>query len=418
MIGLALFLTGCGVATRVSTPIPMTETVIPIVETAVIPDAPTRRPTRTRSAPLEPVSVCAGQGQHSTFDSAFSLNGTLIYQNDDASGLFTLSGLPLQKQDLLPGSSQKNEILGLSPNGEWLAYHPIEPGGPGGLQQFRVVLLSADGKQTEQTLDLTQFQGELQAEHQFIGASGFSHWVNDALIYASFYSSNPSATASGAINDLPKFFNPFDGSWQANLLSLPDRFSSDPVGISPDLSRAFYDGKASFVLWDMENQQSIYEKPLKGSSPLAFIVWAADSSQVAYVNPLASAADYEVRLLLVSRDGVAYEPLSGQYPVPGLMVHSVDWSPDHRRLALLGSAEGMLSVLLYDTAQQKFMMQCPLQVAQKGIRPTIAWSPDGTQLAISDIQSPIIVFDLSSGKLVELPYKGNLIGWAENFSGK
>lgn len=363
------------------------------------------------SSPVsETVPFCRGSAKPILATNKSGVSGTIIYQNDNSTGLYTLGGTPLSTSQLLSDETQKNLIFGFSPDGKWLAYSPFSESMDAEFEQPSLILLSTVGEKVEHTLSTKDFDNELQVGHQFVGISGLSHWINANLIYVSFYSQNPNPNASGYISDLPKVVNPFSGEWNHQLLDLPERFSSTAVGISPDASRSLYFGNG-LSLWDYERKIQIWHDETQTTPSRALIFWSPDSSTVAYANLVDPTED---QLLLITREGKPGFILNRTFPVPGIKIRSISWSPDSHYLALAGLDGDNLNILIYDVSLEKYISQCPVAIIND-TWPSLIWSPESSHIAISQINSPIQILDVFSGDILELIQHGRVVGWSDKF---
>ncbi|HKJ38571.1 MAG TPA: hypothetical protein VJ972_07330 [Anaerolineales bacterium] len=404
-----VILVGCSVlnSSKTSTPSP---TVSQEVNTTP-PDVTSPSPVMTLVPASETVSVCPEKGKHVPVSSKSGISGTIIYQNDDSTGLYSIGGTPITSSQLLADETQQNVIFGFSPDGKWLAYSPFDTSSGAKFESFEVILLSADGEKIEHVLSTIEFEDELQVDHQLVGVSGISYWINSNMLYVTLYSQNPDPNTSGYISDLPKVFNPFDGEWNNQFLDLPDHVPSGGVGISPDMSRALYKEKG-FSLWDYDRKVQIWHEDSLISPFRTLISWSPDGSMAAYASLYDDFSDEPV--FVISRDGNFMPIMNKTIPVPGMIILNISWSPDSQYLALAGRDGENLIILVYDVASEKYISQCPVAKVN-GIFPSLVWSPDSSHIAISDIDSPLLVFDVLSGDILELAQHGRALGWSDKF---
>lgn len=357
------------------------------------------------------VPVCRENGKHNYTSDNSEISGTIIYQNFDSTGLYTLGGSPITSFQLLVDESQQNVVFGFSPDGEWLAYSPINANSVTNFEFLEIVLQSADGERVVQTLTTKDFDKELQVGHKLVGVSGYSYWINSELIYVTLYSQNPDPNTSGALSNLPKVLNPFDAEWSDRYLDLPGRLSSQVFGISPDGSRALYE-ENGLVLWDYLRNVQIWHNGSLISPYRALINWSPDSSIVAYASLFDPINNEPVSLITMNGE---YIPIVNKiFPTPGFSILSLSWSPNGKYLALAGRNEENLMIAIYDVTSKKYISQCPVGKLN-GMAPSLIWSPNSSFIAISDVDSPILVFDLVSESVLELVQYGRVLGWSDSF---
>ena len=406
---IVVLLFGCSTLNRskTSTPSPVihqeTNTMMPGVASSPL--------VATSTSSIETVPICQGKGKHILASSKSGIPGTIIYQNEDATGLYTIGGTPIIRSQLLADETQQNVVFGFSPDGQWLAYSPFNSSSDAKLELLEVILLSADGEKIVQELSITEFEDELQIGHQLVGVSGYSYWINAETIYVTFYSQNPDTRTSGYLSDLPKVLNPFSGEWNSQLLELPDRFLSGVVGISPDMSRALYKEKG-LSLWDYDRKTGIWQDDTLISPFRALILWSPDSSMAAFASLYDNFSEQSA--IIISKDGDIRLIMNKTFPVPGLRILNISWSPDSQYLALAVRDGENLSILVYNVSLGRYVSQCPI-AKSKGIWPPLIWSPDSSYIAISDIGSHILIFNTLSGDVLELSQNGIVLGWSDKF---
>jgi WD40 repeat protein len=328
-----------------------------------------------------------------------------------------VGGTPLVYSHLPVDEEQEFIAFGFSPDGEWFAFSPLESSSNGDpvFESPEIVLLSAQGERIEHTLSVEGFADELQVAHVLQGFSGYSHWINNAMIYAALYSMNPDPNTTRYINDLPKVVDPFAGVWRNDLLEgIPETSSSYPKGISPDLTRMLYVNGDGLFLRDLEKGVDIWQDNNLFAWFGALMFWSPDSQTVAYANLFASPEDRTV--VLISRDGTAQPIMGHTLPLSELLVEDLQWSPDGKYIAILvweGEATGE-SVIIYDSITQKYLSRCPIPRSDDR-RPHIIWSPDNKYLAYVGVDYPLIIMNIQSGELFELVDKARAVGWSDKF---
>lgn len=368
-------------------------------------------PAKTLSSTIETMTTCQGAKNHILASNESGIPGTIIYQNDDSTGLYTIGGTPLIGSQLLADENQQNVVFGFSPDGKWLAYSPFDTSSNTNFDELKVILLSADGEKIEHILSTIEFEDELQVGHQLVGVSGNSYWINAKMIYVTLYSQNPDPNTSGYISDLPKVLNPFDGEWNNQFLDLPGRSLSDVVGVSPDMSTALYQEKG-ISLWDYERKVQVLHDDSLIAPNRALISWSPDSSIAAYANLYDVTDDKPVSL--ITKDGDFKSILSKTMPLPEFKIRNISWAPNSQYLALAGLDGENLNILIYDLFSGIYIRQCPVAKLNDS-RPSLIWSPDSTHIAISQIDAPILILDAFSGDVLELTRYGRVLGWSDKF---
>jgi hypothetical protein len=232
---------GCSASNNFNAPTP-SSTNYKHINTAA-PDVASPSPFITTPSIVEAIPICQEGGKHNLASTKSGISGTIVYQNDDSTGLYTIGGTPITSSQLLANKTQQNVVFGFSPDGRWLAYSPFDTSSDVKFEQLEMILLSAGGEKIKHVLSTKEFEDELQVGHQLVGVSGYSYWVNEHMIYTTLYSQSSDPNTSGHLSDLPKVLRPFDGKWNHQFLDLPERFLSEVVGISPDNSRALYKKK-------------------------------------------------------------------------------------------------------------------------------------------------------------------------------
>jgi WD40 repeat protein len=414
----SLFLLSC--TTRIGVSPTITETAVYATstpkQTTVVEVTRIPAPASTNSNTTADIPMCPKSGVEIVPSDNFGIPGTLVFQKD-FHGLYTVGGSPLIYATLPIDENEQITSLGFSPDGQWLAFSPLEFSSNGEpiFKTAQVILLSANGERIEQTLSVEQFSNELQVAHVLQGFSGYSHWINNTTIYATLYSVNPDPNTTRYINDLPKVIDPFAGVWREDLLKgLPERSNAYAKGISPDLTRMLYLSGEGLFLKDLEKGIDIWHDKDLFAGFGALMFWSPDSKTVAYANLFDSPEDRTV--VLISRDGVAKTIMGNTVSLSELLVLNLQWSPDGRYLALLlwkGEGEE-LSVFIYDFEAEKYISQCPIaKYTSRG--PDLFWSPDNKYLAYGAFDYPLVIMNVQSGEIIRLTEKANAVGWSDEF---
>jgi len=374
-------------------------------------DGNSSSPTEKFSSVAEMVPMCQSKGKHTLASGDSGISGTIIFQNDHLTGLYTLGGTPITGSQILTNTTS-SVLFGFSPDGQWLAYSPFVPSENPDFEQFQIILLSADGQKIERKFSTKSFESNLQVGHRLLGISGLSYWINDDMIYLVLCSQNPDENTSGYIDHFPKVLDPFSGEWKNQYLNLPDRFLSDVVGISPDKSRALF-RENGFSLWNYNHANRIWRDETLMAPNESLIYWSPNSSLAAYAS-LYDDWSKNSTAGIITRNGDFTPILSPKSPVPGMIILNISWSPDSQYLALAGKDGEDLSLFIYDVSQRKFISQC--KVAKfSSTSPSLIWNPDSSRIAISQTDSPILIFDVPSGDILELAQHGWVSGWSDKF---
>lgn len=408
LVSLLIILIGCSSTKKNQE---STATIMPSESTkSTIIGTPVAVPTKEPAG--EEIPFCRGSGSHKLVTNEFQIAGTIVFQTDELRGLYTLGGSPITSEQVLPDNLQ-SIMIGFSPDGNWFAYTPFESGVTDGVDLFNLTLLSAEGKEQNQSLDLVQLEKYLQEGYRFMGNRIPSHWISNDLIYVTLYARNPEEISTAyRLGDFPRMLNPFTGSWENQLLDLPDYDFSSPIGISPDRSQALYAAMDGLSLWGYARGETIQKYSMLIPSLEGLSLWSPDGSKAAYVN---LRDDYsETTGVIIKKDG-SYLPLvNKEFPKAGLFIQYASWSPNSKLLALAVTEGEDLNLLIYDAISEHYVYQCIVSKAP-GFDPSLTWSPNSSQIAISSPVSPILLYDLPSGDIFELAQRGHVKGWSDKF---
>lgn len=364
----------------------------------------------------EMIPQCPLKGIPNNSDEDHHINDTLIYQKGFNQGLYSISGISLTSSSLPVSEKGQYLTFGFSPDGKWLAYSPIidkSSNGNIGINPT-IELLSDTKEKLTQNIDIFIFENELQVGHRVIGISGFSHWINNQFIYISLYSQNPDPNTTGKINNLPKVLDPFNGSWHNEFFEqLPNRYNTEAVGLSPDMTRALYVARSGIVLWDLIRGVVIWSDSTIITLNGALIRWSPDSSMAAYMNLFTPQELGQV--LIISHDGMRIQKIKDPISVlPDVHILSINWSPNSRYLGLIGRNGVNTNVLIYDSKTSQFIYRCPININEDLI-PQLIWSPDSLNVASSIYNSPLTILNIQTGEMVELVQDARAVGWSDRF---
>ncbi|MGH8444761.1 MAG: Tol-Pal system beta propeller repeat protein TolB [Solimonas sp.] len=183
------------------------------------------------------------------------------------------------------------------------------------------------------------------------------------------------------------------------------------------IGKVWDDGKGGFVvrfflLDSLSGKQIIaYDYPIKNASQARYAAhWIADkiyeqllgvpgyfNTKIAYVVAKGLGFQRTYQLVIADSDGE-----SPQYPINSReTIMSPSWSPDRKKIALVGYERGRSAIYLYSTENG----QITKLVSEKGINGSPAWSPDGTKMAFVlsfEINPDIYVMDLATKQRTRL----------------
>jgi WD40 repeat protein len=363
------------------------------------------------------IPVCPGNGVHLSPSEGFGFSSAIIYQIRGSNKLFAIGGNPLQSSAIPINAPNGFIFIGISPDGNWLAYYPKQYSQDEypTVKNPAIRLLSSDGTHKEIILNTDELKPLLQDEEQFVGFSTDTYWINNKLIYGTLLANNPDQQTTGSIDHLREIFDPFRGIWRGDLLdNLPQRDTSSSVGISPDLSRALYEGNNGLTLWDLENNKVIWNNldilPAYG----ALIYWAPNNSMAVY-SQLSEPPDQN-GVLLITRDGKVKSIYNSQSSSPNNLIYAISWSHDSRYIALIAEGDIGSDVILYiyDTENDKFISQCPITKTTE-LTPSLYWSPDDSFVACTGGDSSILIEVIKTGEVFEMVQNGVAYGWSDKF---
>lgn len=353
----------------------------------------------------------------------FGINGTLLFQDGEGMGLYTLGGTPYRQTRQLVDATQEAVVLGFSPSGHWLAYVTVQrvPERSPGMETPTMVLLSDTGERIERLIDLSAYQDVLKECCPFNDRFGvwYGYWLNDQLLYVEIHSSD--STASGMVSALPTIYDPFTETWYQWFEELPDRYEigavrikGHEIGLSPDLSRVLYPVRSGGItLRDIPDKREIWSDSGFELYKGEFIRWSQDSQHVALANFLIKPP--KTSLLIISREGNVLRIVNGTYPSAEFQLIGMNWSPDGRYLAIIGWSE-TTNLYLFDTYTSRYQYYCPMKVKNEWI-PYPIWSPDSAWIALSaNVDTPLYVMNVPTGKLYELLDNAIVKAWSGKFT--
>jgi WD40 repeat protein len=350
----------------------------------------------------------------------FNLPGVLAYYDANQIGFFATGGSPLENTQLPISGTISTNLVGFSPDGEWLAYTLISP---------TIGLLSSSGDVLEHVMDMEVLYSRIPDGAYLCGWEPRYGWINENLIpIAICYRLD---AQSNRTNILFEILDPFLGLWREGMLSeLPHIAEESRAQFSPDLSRVLYDNASyDLVLWDLTNNKSIdidqppFESDIFSNTywPDLRSAWSYDSSMVAITgseDKLAPLPDSGQRgVYLLGREGGKFRRITNfLQDFDTFQTYGLRWSHDSRYLAFgvthsLGG-DYRQTIYIYDTASNSYIFQCVLSQSDP-VR--LRWSPDNQFIAYTNsIVSPLVVINIRTGEIVELAERAIIGDWTDN----
>ena len=368
--------------------------------------------TDTYSYKGEVIPVCAGEGKPIQPPSDFGIKGTIFYQLPRYEGLYTLGGTPLTWGQLPVQQDQDYFTFGMSPDGKWLAFSPINLT-PDGFPSFNtpsIELLSNTGEKKEHQLDIQIIIDTLLQQGLQVDGFGYpSYWINNDLIQTAIAVRNV-GFGTGNTYTLKKVLDPLRGELQENLFkNVPDREDTSDVGFSPDLSRGIYFTSQGLVLKNIEDNIELWRDKEFVNAGRIIILWAPDSSMAMVAN-LDMQPEYR-QYFLIDRDGKTKRTIANAtFPYPGFYLYDLQWAADSQYLVFVSYGD-TFNLIVYDVHEDQYVFHCPVYGNVSAY-----WSPNGQQIAFSLYSGgPLQVLDIQTGQIVELLDYGTFVGWSEKF---
>jgi hypothetical protein len=335
-------------------------------------------------SPEKKLTQCVNAENPLPLDEALRLPGTFIYNNNQK--IIAVDGRS-HTEKLIIDLGTLNEsrfVAGMTPNGEWFSYFTQSPMPE---KKTTAHLLSSIGEAISVTLSIPPSG----LPTSLYGYDWFPvYWVNNEVLLVA-----GGLAGGGERNVL--LLNPFTEIWYQSLLdSLPDRYTSDGVAFSPDLTRVLYlagtgSSERTLVLWDTEHQRGLWRgEPYLGLSPNFYNVprldptaWSMDSSVVAF--PLILRDKQTVRLYVISRDGDQIWLIRPDSP--DNRSYGFSWSPDGSYLAFvapLARDPEQSGIVIYNRTENTSTDMCPLvggnPISRLETNGRLVWSPESRYL--------------------------------------
>ncbi len=360
------------------------------------------------------VPTCAERGLPQPLTGGLGLPGKIVYQDGSRLGLYAVGGAPLTRSLLPISKTQEDVVFGFSPDGNWLAYSPVQrsSGGNDGLETPSVALVSVNNIKVAHDLDVGGFKDELGPGEHFSDIAGNSYWMSNGLLYLILDIGNPNRSRAGSSS---KLYDPFAGRWQESLLSkLSGRRTGAEFAFSQDLSLALYELNDGVVLRDLNQDKVIWSNLALDTGHGTMIRWAPNGTMVAVSNIPLLSQDWQIQI--VSRDGQSIKTiLDPTYPTPSprFLVYSLSWSPDSRLLGIV-TQEDLPTLYIYDATSDAYLYRCPLP-SYAQYPPVLVWSPNSGYVALgARVQHlPLQILNVHDGTVTQLVEDAVAVGWSE-----
>ena len=386
---------------------------VPTSISTVIPTMPSSRVETGIDAPL-----CNLDSSNQIIE----IPGSIVYQKYEYQGLYLAGGNELVNLESLVPDGQSIFVFGFSPDGNSIAYSPIPDNKKSKFENVDpvIVVLGADGKRVEHTLDMgwpKKVEGDLYELETF--ASG--NWINNHLIFAYINSKipddNPPAPQIGHF--IPIVFDPFTGSIETGLLdSLSSVKGLTRYGISPDI-RHYLSNSNGISLQEIMEQGSnrVLWKAQSGSFT-AFdpINWSPSGEWVAFAMHVGELTEDNLpRTMLISKDGKMAKELEN--PAFRNWIKDFYWSPNSKYFAFIIPKNGVLSdLVVFDVKNEQLIFLCPFAQTVDHPITDLIWSPDSVWIAVSTYEKPIQVVNILTGQSKELDLVGDVVGWSDKIA--
>ncbi len=369
-----------------------------------------------------PIPICAGKGLPETPETGFGIPGTLIYhiRNDGGprSGLHYVGGTPLKQGIFSIGENPSIYALGLSPDGKWLAYSPIvkTQNNQTSFDNPSIILLGANGKRIEHSLDLTWLRNINEPGYQ-LDSFMWSYWINDHLIFTLVNSKIPGDNI-GVGRYYLAILDPFQGTWQTQEFNqLPNQTGLFGAAFSQDLRHVLYD-KGGITLTEINDKTvvQLWHDEHSEFSSLSAARWSPDGAWAVFANHGILSPD-PAHLTLISKDGKQVYEIHN--PEIGSFFKNFFWSPNGRYFAFVSkkyheNAPDKDDLLIFDINRGTFVLQCPILTVDLPLA-ELTWSPGSDLIAISQEGGTLRVLDIATGAIVNLNIDGVAVGWSDKF---
>lgn len=358
----------------------------------------------------EQVPVCEERKALPQNVSDLQLPGAMIVYDKDAKELYSLDGSTLKRKILEPLKVGDIFIFGLSPDGHWLAYSPIEQSSKEGtvFENPVTVLLGSNGERIEKTIDLSWVESVIGSEYHLTGLS-IGSWLGNKLLYA-----NINSKIGQDIPEIglyyPVIIDPFVGSLVES--EMIDRLF-DPDGLyifkfSPDLKQVLYhdQGVTLSEITDMRKTRIWYEGRTEFIG-FGEVEWSYDSKWAVFT----SENPYDLPITLISSDGHGIKRIKDKFT--NKLIKQFYWSPDNEYLVFSSRADVYDdSIYIFDNVNNRFILRCPITYKEAHPAPKFIWSPDEKWIAISQEGSSLRLLNVAEGSIYNMGSEGDIVGWS------
>lgn len=340
------------------------------------------------------------------------LPGTMILYNKGSKELYALDGSTLNRRILEPLEEENNFSFGLSLDGNWLAYSPVEQTEEGlaTFQDPKIILLGSDGERIEKTIDLSWVESIGKPGYHMTGFV-LGNWLENNLLYAVVNSKiEPDRPEIGLY--YPVIIDPFAGLVVETEM-IEQLFKPDGLYIlkfSPDLKHVIHEtqGITLTQIIDMSKSRLWFDKEASFIG-LGIVEWSPDGAWAVFTSDNTS----DMTISLISEDGQEMKKFEA---FNHDMVKSFFWSADSNFLAFpTWNRDSGDTVYLFDNANNQFLLKCPL-MSEYYLVDNLYWSPDGKWVAITQDGKPMQLLNVVSGIIYEFQTEDTMIGWSDKQS--
>lgn len=426
--------------------------------TAQIPTSATSTRRIDETLPTTTIATSTDIEQYCTIKTDtppnFELDGYLILERQKQ--IRILGGQPPHELSFEKFNSSDVTSVGISPNGRWFAYYTGSLEVPGDFYRLHITEIGGtaafaiDENKDLVSRDIEPLEGHTEP---LIGRWIGVKWLSNDVILVPILIGYEGRQERFLLANV----NPFEGTWSTELNNLPNYdHLHGTLSLSPDSTRLMYVStitstqftqnqqpylqiRLDLNLMELLTQENVWELPLVGfglqnSGPMDkrnVIAWSPDNKRVAFSNitDTSTRNDQEGLYLLNTEDYNLSLISSPPISVSESLFTSLSWSFDGKylayqhRVSIKGRLHDLTTELrIYDVANGKIHLVCPIDDELADYATPIVWSPNGNQLAFmgqgysgSDqlYHLPIHILDISRGQIISNISEGKLVGWSE-----